>query len=259
VDVPPFFNSGVHEGGTIWDGDAMTFGFGVGVHTLRADRSGPPVNSQGSVRPDWDGGIARLWSGNWVNAAPAGEPNALNPLAHGYRALEPLGYGYGILHITEAAIPMVVTDGDVDNRSGSSPVVGQAVQFQGMLSGQTAKFVAALNLYLTATKYQTDLDLSGQTVTVTPKVGAGGYWLQSSGEGYDRDWSNMTCVSVVSYQGAGRTEVSVEGAVVVPRGAAGDLNVLDVVTGQTRRVHLTAGAWTLEFGSRGISVSRLTT
>lgn len=255
---PPADPFGLQAGGaTLWDGDTMSFGVSAGAHTLDAGRKGPPVGPEGVVAPDWNGGTVHRWSGTWANVVPAAEPNAVNPQNY----LAPI-YGYGVLDGIAATIPMVATGGDVDNRSGGSPESGEPAVID-LFPAECASSAIWINVFLAQTKYSAGLSSllnCPSAATLTPNVGAGGYWLRSTRDGYYRDWSNVTFLSIAATDRGqpGRDVVPVHRVVaLVPAGAAAEALAVDVATGREYRAALTPGTWVVTLTSDGLAVDTL--
>ena len=226
----------------------MEFGVHLGIHEVDAQRDGAPQGG-GTLRADWDGGTGSAWSGSWVNQAPGLQRGVRDPV---------------IIPLRSAAIPMVVTGGDIDNRTGTSTVWGEPA-IMPLPPGRSPGLLAYSSFHLPQTKYTVSMDRDANpgAVTVTPGVGPGGYWLESQRDGYDRDWSNMTFLSVVfDPPGSAGTDNSLqhlmqESLAVVPDGAEADINVLVVRTGETHRVTLEPGVWRVRFSLEdGLSAVR---
>lgn len=245
-------------GSSIWDSDAMVFGSGAGVATVRARRDGLPENSNGAVASDWEGGLMRTWSGTWANLAPFAEPNALNPGPYTDVRLSTPRHNYA------AVMPMVAAGGDVDNRNGEGQLLGPPVTFA-MPPGQCPSSALWFNVFVTVTKYSSalsSLDGCPGTVQLTPRVGPGGYWLESARDGYDRDWSNVTYLAFIAHeQGAGTAALSEEtwhqAAVLIPPGTSGEAHAVDATTGRHRSVPLSPGSWLVTSADGRLSVHPL--
>lgn len=238
-------------GSTIWNGDTARFGIFGGVHALNARRQGTPANDIGALRPDFGGGVTYEWSGLWANPVPGAEPNRLNPYAYVYGSPSPYGYSYNVLHVNSATVPMVVEGGDLDNRSGGT-VTGESAVIP-YPPGEVAVSAIALHVYIPETNYRAEMTIRpGNAATVTPTVRPGGYWLESTRNGYDRDWSNVTYANVFTDTGTQRplpegVALVQGGLALVPPGMAGEIEAIDAATGRTERMPLGPGVWRVRF------------
>jgi hypothetical protein len=250
--------------GVFWDGDVAVAGAVASIGSVGADRPGQPTNGGGRLTMDWDGSAATAWSGLWANNVPFGEPNKLNYAEYKRdvenAALGAIGYpgGYGpfsVVGMTEASIPVVVQDGDLDTR-GRQPVVGDPVQVR-VPQGHTFGGAFTFTVWMEETAYDYELDSGPEGMTITPIMGRGGVWLESTQDGYARDWSNLHMVSVFSsemnrnYDG----EVLTQAALVVPSGAVGAVDVVDL-QGVREHRELTPGLWTATVTPEGLNVVR---
>lgn len=251
--------------GTFWDGDSAVVGVVAGIGELSADREAEPQNDLGTVHADWNGNSSVAWSGLWANNAPGGEPNAVNyakykrDVENG--ALGAAGYpgGYGpfpVTAMTSATIPVIARGGDIDNRGGSlregSPVTIRVPQGHSFAGAGTFTF------WMAETGYRHTQSSSPEGLTITPQMDPGGVWMESSQNGYDRDWANLHIVTVFSTELGRQIDggLLAESAVVVPEGARGAVDFLGV-DGSSIRRRLSPGEWRVTLSPEGLSVSSL--
>jgi hypothetical protein len=181
--------------GMIYAGDSVHAGVGTALLSTAALEDRAPVNNSGEMELDWLGGTARAWSTTVANQAPAGEPNASNP-AEAYR-VGPLGdlYGSRATLQTIYAVPITVAAGDIDNRDGAVGVTGPAITLTAPTGYSVTRVViaatapSAANVTFGRQTHSTDTGLGLTAVTLRPTIAPGGYWLESSRDGYFRDWA----------------------------------------------------------------------
>jgi hypothetical protein len=249
---PPVLSADPPQGphaGMLWDGDAAELGVTGTAGVVKAVREGEPTDPGGVVATDWDGSMALAWSGLWANAVPGGEPNALNYGKHYWDTYyEANGFDvgpYAAVAIGSTTIPVVARGGDIDNRGGGT-LVGETLSIPAP-DGHTIGGVAMTTVFRASTRYQHDFAFGPgkRSVRITPKVGPDGVWLESTQDGYDRDWSNLHLLSLTSiergrdYDGTGFVTETV---LRVPPGAKGVVDFLDA-QGRAHRTTVTPGVW----------------
>ncbi len=251
--------------GTFWDGDAAIVGSVAGIGEVSGDRAGPPTSDTGTIAADWAGNASVAWSGLWANNLPSGEPNALNYArylrdaqnavldAAGYEG----GYGpYSTVVMTEASIPVVARGGDIDNREGS--LRDGDVFTVGIPQGHTFAGALTFTVWMPETNYKYKQVVTGGDLTITPQIGSGGIWMESSRSGYDRDWANLHIVTLLSREYGREFDggLHIESAVAVPLGARG---ALDVIAADGRALHrkLSPGLWRVMVTPQGLRVTSL--
>jgi hypothetical protein len=174
----------------------------------------------------------------WANNVPGGEPNSLNydkyaddarEAALEATALNTASRPYEAMWLHAASIPFVVEGGDIDNRAGGGPIVGEPVTVK-VPPGHTSGGVGLSIISLGPTNFSTlERERSGSWgaitkhgVTLTPMIKPGGYWLESIGDDYLRDWINFVGVSLLSSEkGQSYDDWETESTVVVPEGGRG--------------------------------------
>lgn len=219
--------------GMIYAGDSVHVGVAIAALSAHTDKEGEPTNTDGALAVDWDGSTATAWSTTFANRAPAGEPNSWNHadlLRTG--PLRQMSPPAGQLLQTAYAVPLIASGGDIDNRHGDAPMVGPATTFSapanhtvaGIVTSRTAPSEA--NATFTNTVNSGDSGVGLDSVTVTPAVGPGGYWLQSTRDGYKRDWAGGYRAVVVSRPSAAGPidNFAWEQVVTVPRGFTTELD-----------------------------------
>lgn len=251
--------------GTFWDGDSAVVGAVAGIGELSVDREADPQNDQGRVHADWNGNRSVTWSGLWANNLPGGEPNALNYAKYKRDAENaalgaagfPGGYGpFPVIATTAATIPVIAKGGDMDSRGGSLRE-GNPVTIS-VPNGHTFSGAGTFTFWMAETKYKHVQSSSPQGLTITPQMEPGGVWMESTQNGYDRDWANLHVVTVFSTELGRQIDggMIAESAVVVPEGARGAVDFLDA-EGSTTHRSLSPGHWSVTLSPEGISVSPL--
>lgn len=247
--------------GTFFDGDSALVGAVAGLGELSADGEASPRNDTGRIVADWDGSRSVAWSGLWANNLPAGEPNALN-YAKYKRDVEnaaltaagyPGGYGpYPLTAMTAATIPVVAEGGDIDTAREGQPFTVRVPEGHSFAGAGTFTF------WMSETNYRFASDSSPDGLTITPRMDPGGVWMESTENGYDRDWANLHVVVVFSTEyGRPFDGGSVaESVVVVPDGARGAVDFLDAEGGAIHR-NLPPGEWRVTLSPDGVNVSAL--
>ncbi|MGH2691827.1 MAG: hypothetical protein ACRDHM_04920 [Actinomycetota bacterium] len=247
--------------GTFWDGDSAMVGAVAGIGELSADREGPPQNEQGRIVADWNGNTSVAWSGLWANTLPGGEPNALNHAKYKRdvenAALGAAGYpgGYGpfpVTAMTSATIPVISRGGDMDTRGGGL-LEGEPVTIR-VPAGHTFAGAGTFTFWMGQTKYGHAQASSPEGLTITPQMEPGGVWMESTQDGYDRDWANLHVVVVFSTE-LGREfdgGMIAESVAVVPEGARGAVDFLDADGGSIHR-NLSPGVWRVTLSPGGVS------
>jgi hypothetical protein len=217
-------------GATIYDRDAATLSAMADLSVSQAKRKGPPRNDAGRLQPDWSGRVTSGWFD--VSVGSARDATAAAPR-----------YG-GFTH--GANIAWVVTGGDLDNRDGSSAVNGTHAVVRVPRGERIAWGFAAASI-LEDTKFDFDVDTDATTLTVSPKVEPGGYWLRSTRRGYDRDWTTSTSVFVVTGGEGADPENGVTAMTTVRVVPPGTTTLVQYFRpgAPARRVVLAPGVWAL--------------
>ncbi len=254
--------------GTFWDGDAVVVG---GVASLGSFSSlnqaggGEPTNPGGSLEPDWDGSSAVAWSGIWANTAPFGEVNALNH-AQQINDLQNDHLGgtgtYGVLSTTGASFMVVSAGGDIDNRSAEVALVGESATVSAPV-GEEMIGALSFSFRWAGQPYEYKITTTDRDYTLTPKIPAGGYWLETKKNGYHRDPAVAHQIYVIGHRFDAETtggrgdypvEWMAEGSAVVPRGATAVVDAIDF-SGRSHRRLLGPGVWRTTLTSKGLSIS----
>jgi hypothetical protein len=247
--------------GQFWDGDSAVVGTVAGIGELSADREAIPQNDSGTVFADWNGSRSVAWSGLWANNAPGGEPNALNYAKYKRdaenAALGAAGYpgGYGpfpVTAMTAATIPVIAKGGDIDSAREGQPFTVR------IPAGHTFAGAGTFTFWMAETNYKFTSASSSDGLTITPRMDPGGVWMESTQDGYDRDWANLHVVTVFSNELGRQIDGGMvsEAAVVVPDGARGAVDFLGA-DGSTIHRRLTPGEWKVTLSPEGLSVSPL--
>lgn len=213
--------------GIIYSGDSVHAGVAISTLSAHTRREGLPVNGAGGLDVDWDGSAATAWSTTFANRAPAGEPNAWNTdELHRTGSLRQSFSPTGQILQTAYAVPLIAHGGDIDNRHGDAPVAGPPTTFagpqghtvSGIYTAVTTPSHAKATIARTVNRGPSGLSL--ESVTLTPSVGVGGYWLESSRDGYNRDWAGGYHAVVISRQSPERalTDVDFSQTITVPVG-----------------------------------------
>lgn len=264
--------------GIFWDGDVAQAGGVAAIGDVSADREGQPANEQGRLMMDWDGSTARAWSGLWANDVPFGEPNKLQHAKYERDVvnLVPIrtsaGYGpFSVLGMTEAALPVVVKGGDLDTTDGGT-IYGEPVQVS-VPQGHEFTLGLILTAQMPETAYNFDVATGPGGVTITPIMGPGGKWLESTQDGYARDWSNLHQVYMVSREmlrdfdgeltaqwtnGNDAPGMTTQATLLVPPGAEGAIDLLDA-EGVREHRRLTPGLWHVTATPDGLTAQVSTT
>ena len=156
--------------------------------------------------------------------------------------------------IWSTVFPVVVEGGDIDNRAGEGHIAGQPVTVD-LPGHRTVRFFVVGYLYVLATEFDVVTEWTDRGATLTPRVGPGGYWLESSGHGYDRDWANLMAVSATLLEpddDGGDTASHVESVLVVPDGAGAGVVLVDVQARTIQRLSLPAGTWRIRGSPDGL-------
>jgi hypothetical protein len=251
--------------GTFWDGDAAIVGAVAGIGELSADRDADPQNPGGQIVADWGGQTSVAWSGLWANNVPGGEPNALN-YAKYKRDVEnaalgaagfPGGYGpYPVYAMTAATIPVIARGGDIDN-AGGTMLEGKPVKVR-VPAGRTFAAAGTFTFWMPATKYKFTQASSPDGITITPQMDTGGVWMESTQDGYDRDWANLHVVVVFSTEMGRQFDggMLAESSVVVPPGARAAVDFLRA-NGSSLHRRLSPGTWSVTLSPEGLTADRI--
>lgn len=247
--------------GTMHDGDSGQWGIVANIGNTNGGHEGLPSQSGGVLTTDWDGSVPMTWSDNWPNPAPGLEPYATRSA----RSQTPSSGG-NPRYLAKANAPIIVTGGDIDNRDGDAAVEGHPIVMQ--LPGDlevshasllTMSAIGAPTNY--AWKWLTDFDAG--TVAVVPRIEPGGYWLESTIDGYDRRWSpHAHVLGIVAEKpedvgGSGDGVIERQDIVVSP-GSQATLEAVDASGTLFARRHLPAGEWQVVIDpvARRLHVSR---
>lgn len=229
--------------GTLYDGDSGSFGIGLALGSAHTERKGEPTDPAGVLDHDWDGGTAPFWTVQHEYQAPGVKPDGV-PLLPTTRA----SYGFA------ASIPVIARGGDIDNRGGRKPIEGRRIA---MKVPRGSSFVVFLIVSAPPeSKYEPELSIERDRVTIVPRIMPGGFVLRSTGSGYRRDWaiSNQAQVFVFDPERGDRYEAQVLSA--VPEDAKSSI-ILAGSEGRRRHFGLGPGSWRIRAGVTAGSVSRV--
>ncbi|MDQ3952587.1 MAG: hypothetical protein M3279_06460 [Actinomycetota bacterium] len=234
-------------GGRIWDGDYGRYGFTMNAGSVHTARQRPPRHAAGTLAARWGGSTAESWTQVETTPVPLAEP-----APPGSPGLAPMG----TVHQREAAIPVMATGGDVDNRSGQETLWGHPIRVpvpeasasQTVLSSWTAP---------PKSRYVAEVETSGRHVTITPGIEPGGYLLRGRMRGYSWDWVVHQDVSVVTPFASRARGLRVGRTIIAPRGAATCVAVLSATHDVTRCVR--PGLWTMVATEAGVDFDRVAT
>lgn len=183
-------------GGLLFDGDSVTHGFRMALGATSDAHTDEPqgtdgVRVEGALTTDWQGEVALTWSGIWASSAPAAEPNEVHRVDQ--EAREALGLSpvrYPLAYGASAAVPMIVEGGDIDNREGQSPVYGEPITVPLPDAWETGGgSMITIGARDAPTEYAWNFTTTDEGALIEPRIEPGGYWLESSIDGYDREWS----------------------------------------------------------------------
>jgi hypothetical protein len=125
-------------------------------------------------------------------------------------------------------------------------------------AGHSFAGAGTFTFWMAETKYKFVQTSSPQGLTITPQMDTGGVWMESTQNGYDRDWANLHVVTVFSTE-LGRSidgGMIAESAVIVPEGARAAVDFLDV-NGASIHRNLFPGEWRVTLSPDGLTISPL--
>lgn len=233
--------------GMLYDGDSVHYGLPVGIGGTGGGHDGLPSRVGGALGTDWDGTLALAWSATWANAAPGLEPNTLGP--------DPswTDGGSDVRYLASAVVPLVVTGGDIDNRDGDEPIVGDSIVVEvpsGLVMTGSSMITFGASESPTNYSWEYATDPAAGTRTITPSVGPGGYWLQSTIDGYDRRWSPHAHFVSIGARDPAHTSaqdgVVLHHDVIVSPGEQATVEAFDAAGVRFAHRQLTPGAWQVQ-------------
>lgn len=222
-------------GGTIFDGDSQSIAVGATAGRVTTREKRAPAGSNGTLITSWDGRYSEAWglfAEHRLPDAPT-EPSAS-------------------LH-REASVPLFAAGGDIDNREGSTPVKGKPLlvrtppgEFGFIGIGVAAPEESKLDPSIRFTE-------SG-ALAIVPRIMPGGYMLESTGTGLDRDWAANLSLSVTVFDPKVRRARNEKAFLFPPRStgtiwlatSAGSIERFDVGPGLWRAVATKEGVTRVE-------------
>jgi hypothetical protein len=251
-------------GGTIWDGDVIGTALEASLARVSTDSTTFSLG-QGHIVDGWSGETNEGWSYTYANAAPYAEPNTLNPTVPLKQITSPILDGpsskwnrlnWISAHTTSLVVPWFSRDGHIDNRSGSSDIQGSPVEIKTLRGMQPVTWLLQ-TIWPTVSKFALDSPFDDAGITITPKVRPGGYLLESSGQGFERDWSPVTFYRATTVRvGEPIPEMRSTNFIVVPPGTRNSI-VVGLASGRVVKRTLGAGSWQITVGPDRVNVGRV--
>ena len=212
-------------GDLLFDGDAVTTTGVAGTYVYSHEQEREPDGAPGTFGPLRDDALAVGTSSLWARD--------LRGSLHDQRS-----------HVMGANLTWAA-DGDVDNRTEAAALRGEPATIQ-MPAGVEPFYFLAVTSALPETRFASEIAMTPTSLTVTPRVEPGGYWLRSRVDGHDTDWTNNTFLMIIGRAASAPTPAAdaPAGTTFVPLGAAARVTFGDR-TGARDVTTLGPGVWDL--------------